>query len=48
MDYREPLNAVIALLNEQMPELVLGAGTVLTSGERHAYFGDRALKEAPR
>jgi hypothetical protein len=48
MDYREPLKAVIAVLHEQIPELVVNADTVLTSGERHAYFGDRALKELSR
>ena len=42
------LSTVIAVLYEQIPELVLNAGTVLTSAERLAYFGDRALKEFPR
>jgi hypothetical protein len=45
MDYREPLKALFAVLPEQIPELVVGADTVLISGERHAYFGVRALKE---
>jgi hypothetical protein len=48
MDCPELLNAVVALLHEQISELVFDAGTVLTSGKRHAYFGYRSLKESAR